>query len=261
MPELSLVSPYYRNPGILRRHLQIWRDEWPADLKARVEVVLVDDGSPEGSTAAEVLSGEDLATLPTLSLYRVLVDKPWNQHGATNLGCRVARAKWILKTDIDHIAPPATLAEVLRRLPAMSSKEVLTLGRVDAPAEAPWRAGDWPSMPRTVRDDGSLKPHVNSYVVSRKRYWKLGGYCESFIGYGTDSQFRRKLFGPGMTTHHLHDAPLIRVDRSVIPDASTTTYSRETQRCDVKAVLARKALEGRSGQTTVLDFPWERVAL
>jgi hypothetical protein len=257
---LSLVWPYYRNPLMLRRQMRIWRDEWPASLKTDIEIIVVDDGSPE--PAADIIAGMwegDRTGLPPLSLYRITVDRPWHQHAARNLGMHVATAKWALCSDMDHIVPASTLAEVLRLRPALTVNEVLTFGRVDAPAGVEWSSADWTGFARTKRPDGSLKPHVNSFCVSRKRYWKLGGYDEVLTGYGTDSQFRRKLFGAGSATHHLDHAPLIRVDRSVIPDASTTTYSRETQRCNVKAVLAQKAREGRKNTTTTLDFPWERI--
>lgn len=258
---LSLVMPYYRNPGMLRRHLLVWRDEWSAELKRDLEVVIVDDGSPD-DTAADTLASMwngDRTGLPTIELYRVTEDRPWHQHGARNLGAHVAKAPWLLMTDMDHVVANSTLAEVLRTLPGLSKNEVLTFGRVDAPPTLTWRADHWPEFARTRRDDGSLKPHVNSFVVNRKRYWRLGGYDEDFTGYGTDSQFRQKLFGKGNATHHLEHAPLIRVDRSVIPDASTTTYSRETDRCNVKAVLVRKTIEGRAGKPTTLNFPWERI--
>lgn len=260
--KLSIVTQFYRNSRMLIRQLMTWRNDWGADLKENVEVVLVDDGSPE--PAADVIKemwGGDRTGLPELSLYRVLIDKPWNQAGARNLGCHVARGRWLFCSDIDHVIPASTLAEVLRLLPTLGKDDVLNFGRVDAPQTLTWKADHWPEFARTRRGDGSLKPHVNSFVVSRKRYWKLGGYDESFEGYGTDSQFRKKLHGHGSVTHHLDHAPLIRVGREVIPDASTTTYSRETQRCNVKAVLARKRREGRAGQTATLNFPWEKVAL
>lgn len=257
--KLSIVYPTYLNSRMLCRQLIVWREEWPAELKADIEIVLIDDCSPE--PALDVLNGMwgGGEGLPALSLYRVLEDRPWHQHGCKNLGSHVAKGEWLLHTDADHIIPASTLAEVLRLLPTLGRNDVLTFGRVDAPATPDWRSDHWPQFERTRRPDGSLKAHPNSFVVRRKRYWALGGYCEDFKGYGTDAQFRRKLFGHGGTTRHLEDAPLIRVDRSVIPDASTTTYSRETQRCNIKAVLAQKLIEGRANKTTVLDFPWERV--
>lgn len=257
---LSIVFPYYRNPRMLARQLSVWRDEWPDDLKRQLEIVIVDDGSPD-ETAAAVL-GRDLRGLPALSLYRVTEDRLWHQHGARNLGANVAKARWLLMTDIDHIIPASTVAEVLRVLPDLRRRVVLTFGRVDAPATPAWRSDHWPEFEQTVRADGSLKPHVNSFVVARKRYWELGGYDEDLCGiYGTDQHFRTRLYGAGTTTVHLADAPLIRVAREVIADASTRDIERRTpgRSVDKKVVLALKAAQGRSGKTTTLNFPWERV--
>lgn len=259
---LSIIYQTYRNSRMLRRQLLVWKHEWPPSVKGDVELVLVDDCSPE--PAIDVLNemwGGSRDGLPALSLYRILVDKPWNQAGARNLGCHVARGRWLFCSDIDHVIPASTLAEVLRLLPTLGRNDVLTFGRRDAPQTLTWKAEHWPEFALTKRPDGSLKAHPNSYVVRRKRYWELGGGDEEFEGYGTDAQMRRKLHGPGSVSHHLDHAPLIRVGRDVIPDASTTTYSRETQRCNVKAVLARKRREGRAGKTTVLNFPWQQVAL
>lgn len=261
MIELSVVFPYYRNPRMLARQLLLWRDEWPSSLKERVEVVVVDDGSPV-ETAQEVVQG--WRDLPRFSLYRVKEDRLWHQHGARNLGAHVAKADWMLMTDMDHLVPPATLAEVLRLLPEMKSNVVLTFGRVDAPADRAWMADDAGSFARTVRDDGSLKPHVNSFVVSRKRYWKLGGYDEDYCGlYGTDKLWRDRLYGVSADVRHLDMAPLIRVDRSVIDDASTRDVERKIKgRNSIKKSIAlRKWTTGHYGKTTTLNFPWERIEL
>lgn len=263
---LSLVMPYYRNPGMLRRHLLVWRNEWSAELKREVEVVIVDDGSPDDNAfdALNSMWNGDRTGLPALSLYRVTEDRPWHQHGARNLGAHVAKAKWLLMTDMDHVVPHSTLAEVMEMLPLLGKNEVLTFGRVDAPNTLTWKADHWPEFRRTAREDGSLKPHVNSFVVSHKRYWRLGGYDEDLCGvYGTDKHFRSRLFGIDAVTRHLDHAPLIRVDRDVIPDASTRDVERKlANRSGIKkAALLRKAIEGRKGKITSLNFPWEQLPL
>lgn len=261
MPELALVMPFYRNGGMLRRDLDVWRHEWPEDLKAAVEIVLVDDGSPEGETAAEVLADDGGADLPALSLYRVIEDKPWHQHAARNLGAHVATAAFLLMTDMDHVLPADTMAEVLRRLP-LGKREALTFGRVDAPPDKPWRSPNWREMARTVRDDGSLKPHVNSFCVARDLYWKIGGYEERYCGiYGCDQHWRTRLWRAAKETH-LRDYPLIRVDRAVIPDASTRDVKRKddtTRHAAKAAVDLQIRLSGDPGPR-VLQFQWERVA-
>lgn len=256
---LSLVMPYYRNPRMLRRHLLVWRSEWSDAARRDVEIVVVDDGSPD-ETAAEELAGVDRTGLPEIALYRVTEDRPWHQHGARNLGAHVARAKWLLMTDMDHVVPRETLDEVLRRLPVLGPRDVLTFGRVDAPPTLTWKASHWPEFPRTRRDDGSLKPHVNSFVVAKRHYWKVGGYDEDLCGiYGTDKDFRQRLFRLN-PARHLEHAPLIRVGRETIADASTRGVDRKLPgRATLKKAAVRRKLQ--PGKATTLNFPWEKVEL
>jgi hypothetical protein len=163
-------------------------------------------------------------------------------------------SKFLLMTDMDHVVPAHTMAAALATLPTLGRRGVLTFGRVDAPPGA-WKSDDWDSFARTTRPDGSLKPHVNSFVVSRKRYWRLGGYDERLCGlYGTDRDFRQRLFGKGSVERHLENAPLIRVGRESIADASTRGVERK-----VAGRTAQKKLAKSIGEPKALDFPWERV--
>lgn len=255
--QISIVLPYYRNPRMLWRQLSIWKWEWPAALKARCEVVIVDDGSPEPAID-EVKSVDDVG-MP-IAVYRVLIDRPWNQHGARNLGAHVAQAKWMLMTDMDHVIPADTLAETLRRIEIDDGHRVYTFARRDAPIE-PWRSDHWSTMAPTLNDAGELKPHVNSFALSRRLYWRVGGYDETFCGvYGTDRMFRDRLFGRALRID-MSPWPLIRVSRDVIPDASTTTLKRkEGREAGIKKrMLAEKRERGESRMIKTLQFPWERV--
>lgn len=258
MPALSLVFPFYKNQGVLAKHLQVWRNEWSDDLKRNVDVVIVDDGSPV-ETAAEVLSDVDRTGLPSIALYRMTEDRLWGQHSARNVGAHEATAPWLLMTDADHVVPPSTLQKVLYLLP-LGKREVITFGRVDAPI---WfdEAEDWPEFSRTRRPDGSLKPHVNSFCIAKDHYWALSGYDESFVGvYGCDQEFRTRLWKRA-TERHLEHAPLIRVDRDVIPDASTRDVERKTpDRAKAKkAVRLTKVLAGEKHVIKSLSFNWEKV--
>lgn len=265
--KLALVMPYYRNPAMLRKHLLVWREEWSAESKCEVEVIIVDDGSPADDSAAEAIRSMwqgDSTGLPSISLYRVTEDRPWHQHGARNLGAHVAKAKWLLMTDMDHVVPCSTIMEVLRLLSGLKhNKDVLTFGRVDAPQTLTWKADHWTEFSRTRREDGSLKPHVNSFVVSKKRYWAIGGYDEDYCGvYGTDKLWRDRLYNHSRVTH-LEHAPLIRVGRDVIPDASTRDATRkiEGRNSLKKQITLRKLTEGRANKPLTLAFPWEQVSL
>lgn len=258
-PLLSIVMPYYRNPRMLVRQLSVWRHEWSAELLSQIEIILVDDGSPDEKAEDVIRDMWDGQHGLPLRLYRVLEDKPWHQHGARNLGAHVATGRWLLMTDMDHVIPASTLSEVLRLLPKMSKREVLTFGRVDAPPTLTWKSDHWTEFQRTVRPDGSLKPHVNSFVVRRKVFWYIGAYDEDLCGiYGTDRHFRTRLFGAGVE-RHLEHAPLIRVDREVIPDASTRDVERKVPG---RAELKKAATAGKApGYTKTLAFPWEQVSI
>lgn len=268
MTELSLCMPYWCNPTMLAFHLRVFMQEWSPDLRKRVEVVVVDDCS-EDEPAAPVIreawarGGDQFLTLmPKLRVYRMKERRIWGQHACRNVAAYEADSPWLLCTDVDHICPPSTLEEVLRRLPTMRSREVLTFARVDAPKSREWRASEWRGMEPTRREDGTLKWHVNSFTISKKRFFKIGAYDERFVLaglYGTDQDFRTRLHGNGAVTHHLADTPLIRVSREVIADASTRGVERKTPgRTEVKKIIAARR-EAEGGAPLVLSFPFERV--
>lgn len=251
---LSVVMPYYRNPGMLQRQYSVWAGDWPADLRQQLEIVIVDDGSPD-ECALDVLRP---VGLPAIRIFKVLEDRPWHQHGARNLGAREAAGDWLLMTDMDHIVPAATINQVLRQM-ARNRRCHMTFARVDAPTDPHWLSDDFPDMKPTTRADGSLKPHPNSFVLRRDDYLRIGGYDEDYCGiYGTDGMFRKRL-ERALPRHHVL-SPLIRVPREVVGDAST----RDVQRKDGRSpnakhkVLMRKRAEGRTKAITFCAFPWER---
>jgi len=239
---LSIVLPYYKNPKMLAYQYDVWRDYAQKDC---LEFVVVDDGSPENH-AIDVPRPDGL---PPLSIYRVTKDIPWNQHGARNLGALVAKGPWLLMTDIDHVMMP----DAIDRLIGMKAKRdrVYTFHRLDAPHMTP-----------AVRPDGRVKPHVNSFLLTREAYWDVGGYDEDFCGvYGTDGQFRGRMYSR-YKQHHLEDLCLVRFGRDVVADADTTTLERGSVESIKKANEERrlwKVAQGRENVVLTLNFPWERV--
>lgn len=235
-PALSIVQPYYRNPGMLAHQYALWAS-YPAALKAQIEIVLVDDGSPE--PAADVPRP---AGLPPLRIYRVLEDRLWHQHGARNLGATVAASSWLFMTDMDHELPTASL-EALLRATASAGDRVFTFHRLDAPN----------LTPKLLH--GAPHPHQNTFAVTKTRYWAAGGYDEDLCGfYGTDGYFLRRMV-IGAEIVHLLDAPVVRYPREVIPDASTRADREAGRRPgDRQAVMSRRQPDV---PPRVLQFPWE----
>jgi len=241
MKHLSFVMAYYMNPVMLAYQYDVWAS-YPDNLKERIDVVLVDDGSP--SEYAITVRRPD--NLPPLRIYRVIVDKPWHQHGARNLGAREAEGPWLFLTDMDHVLSAESLERLLER---RNENVVYMFARVDAPDMTPTR-----------RHDGTMKPHPNTFAMTKEIYWKIGGYDERFCGiYGTDSLFRSRAAALAKF-RHLDDVPIIRYSREIIADASTRTLARKEGRSDAKRrLLAKIAAEGSVDKTETLKFPWERV--
>lgn len=241
---LSLVMPFYLNRSMLELQFREWQ-RWSAKARAQIEAVIVDDGSPEPAVDVPRPDG-----LPELSIYRVLEDRPWHQHAARNLGAHVARAPWLLLTDMDHVLTAEAADALLKRLGRLDAGTAYFLHRIEATTLDP-----------TLGTDGRSKPHPNSFVMTRELYWRVGGYDEDYCGvYGTDGLFKARLFAIAKRGF-LKKVPLVRYWRDVVPDASTTTLPRKEGRKPGarEAVAARKAAEGRAGEIVTLNFPWEQV--
>lgn len=242
MSDLALVMPYYDNAGMLAFHYGEWTC-LPESIKARVEIVIVDDGSPV--PAADVPRPDGL---PPLRIFRVLEDRPWHQHAARNIGAHEASAPVLVLTDIDHALVLETWLAVLGIQDWTGI--ACTFRRLDAPNMRP------KLHPKT----GEPHPHPNSFAMARETFWSVGGYDEDLCGiYGTDGDFRGRLWRAVREVHL--DAPLIRYDREVIGDASTRTLPRKEGREPgaKKARLAWKAEHGRAGFVATLTMPYERV--
>jgi len=241
---LSLCFPYYRNAGMLLEQMRVW-SEYPADLKAQIEVIVIDDGSPE--PASDVLRPSGL---PPLTIGRLAdVDDPetppWRQDAARNRAAHEAVGSWLFLSDIDHVLPVDSLRALLQRCEG-GPDVVYTFGRLDAPDLTP-----------KLDSKGNLHPHPNTYAMQKSRYWSIGGYDEDFCGiYGTDGPFRKRLVEQSQIVH-LAGVPIVRYARTVIADAST--------RCDrnlfrENPVVQRRMAEKRQtgAPLTVLSVPWTR---
>lgn len=199
-PRLSIVFSYYDNPEMLKFQLSVF-ESFPRETWQLLEIVLVDDGSPL-SPALECLHH---SKVQNLKLFRIARDKPWNQDAARNIGAFEARGEYLLLTDIDHVVPLATV-EALTSIDDLDS--VFTLSR------------------KAHFSEKVIPSHVNSYFLSRQKYWSIGGYDEDFWGtYGSDKLFRKRVIRAG-GIKLLGDVRLELVTRGSISDAKNTGLPR-----------------------------------
>lgn len=188
---ISIVYPFYNNHVMLAKQLDHIGSLSQSIIDA-VEYIFVDDGSKSPINLD--------APRFNAQVFRVRRDIKWNQDGARNIGAHHARGEWLLLADIDHIIPEETLREAL----TVEDDKIFTFRRVD-------------------KNGTTLRPHLNSFLMKKKRYWEIGGYDEDYRGtYGTDILWRRRL---GEMTEL--PVPLISYTRDDIEDADTTNYARD----------------------------------
>lgn len=231
MTELSLIFPYYRNPGMLAHQYATWA-AYPDEIKARIEIIVVDDGSPEPAIEVDRPEG-----LPPLRIYRHLEDRPWCQHAARNRGAWEAEGRWLFLSDMDHVLPADSLRWIL-----------------EDPCPMKFRRLDAPDLRPKIKN-GQEHPHPNTFLIQRDQYRRVGGYDEALNGiYGTDGEFVRKL-GPLPVS----EIPVIRYAREVIPDASTATLDRDAHRNKPRQKAIWKEKEAKGLPPDILTIPCERV--
>lgn len=241
MKRLALCYKYFDNPKMLAYQYERWAG-YRRDLKDRIQVVVVDDASRQVA-AIDVPRPDDL---PELRMYRITTDRDWGQNGATNLSAFVASAEWLLITDMDHVVNETLLDYLLNR---HFSNRVYMLDRVDAPMMTP-----------TLDRYGRPKPHPNTYMITKQFYWEVGGHDEHYCGlYGTDRLLRNRI--RQKTKIGQIEVPIVKYDRTLIDDASTTTLNRKEGREKnfLEKAAARKKQSDHADRILTLQFEWDRL--
>jgi glycosyltransferase involved in cell wall biosynthesis len=237
--QVTIILPYYRQPAMLARQLQEF-----AQYPAGIRLVVVDDGSPEPAEAVIREHPE-----PRLALYRIGVDVPWNRGEARNLGATVAETDWILHMDIDHVLPVESAHALLALEPEPRKWYRFKRFRVG-------KADDTRNKDALPRDAefGEVKPHGDSYLVTKALYWKAGGYNLAFSGcLGGGSPFLQELAKEGPV--EVLPIPLHVHTRSSVPDSSDWSLSRDTS----EYARRKAAMRGNYRGTEPLRSPWSRV--
>lgn len=239
----TLCLPFYCNAGMLERTYQAM-EQLPEEVRENIGMIVVDDGTPEPYAPA---FGRSIG-LP-LSVYRIDVDIRWNQDAARNIAVHHCRTRWALMTDIDHLVPLATWQYLIRT--KLNRDYVYRFSRMTI-----------------EKDDGHFgkkcvvtpyKPHPNSWLMTSDMYDRIGGYDESFAGhYGTDAEFRDRVVKTALGIQML-DSVLLRVPRTTIPDASTTTYTRKGDPVDSGAIQRIKAQRFPGWSPKRLSFPYREI--
>ena len=212
-PRVSVIVPHYRQQAELDRTLAaLARQTHPAD---RLEVVVVDDGSPEAP-----------AVPPGVVLVRQ-ADEGFRLAAARNLGVRASTGDVLCFLDADT-SPEPGYVEAITRLPALAP-EAVVVGRrrhadlaglpVDAPVEVAGPAAELPA-PAWLDDahrrshdlldaDQRSYRHVIGAVTACSRWFldEVGGWDERFREYGgEDWEWAHRAWLGGAVFAHVPDA-------------------------------------------------------
>ena len=252
---ITMIVPYYRQPAMLRKQLETWA-EYPQHIGLDLKIIIVDDCSPE--PAVNVILPMIGRTTPNIRLYCVLEDIPWNRSMARNLGSQVADTPWLLHVDTDHILPAESAEALVRTISTSSTFFPLhwykfrrfRVGKADDT-----RNKDL--IPRHV-EFGEIKPHVDSFLCTKKLYWQVGGYDPDYAGcLGGGGAFLRQLKKAGKECMAPPNIHLHVYTRDKVPDSSIFTLNRDTSEYG-----RRRREKERAGKTKVVNpirYPWERV--
>jgi hypothetical protein len=241
--KLTWIIPYYCNAPMLRLHMENLAS-YPAEFLANLRVIYVDDGSPEPERPDRILRGAPSNVKPSLVLYRIKVDIPWNWHGARNLGVKVADSFWLLLTDMDRIFMARDAQRLMTR--KLDRAKYYKPTGVDVVGQGQFKLGKLP---------------INQLVCSREQYWHVGGYDEDYAGaYSGDKQFLDAL-GKFYPREVMEDVRLFRYTNAILPGSETVGLSRQEGLVEFRKRHARKVQEGRTTPINPIRFPWMRVEL
>ncbi len=97
---LTLVHPFYNERNRFERQVEVWRG-WSDYVRSKVDILLVDDGSPNPVHTYITPEIEEILSAFNFSIHRIRKDLKWNTPGALNLGLTMAATDWVLIMDSD----------------------------------------------------------------------------------------------------------------------------------------------------------------
>ncbi len=178
-PELSVVIPTHNGGGVLHRAIDALRiQDAPPD---RYEIIVVDDGSTDGSTEAI-----DSRNGPVVT--RLMTQENKGRAAARNRGVSEARGRAVLFLDADIWAKPRLISAHLAH-----HAEGRNIG-----VQGPWfphpdslvnmymRARHMIPDILLRRREGLSPFHVitRNFSIDVDAFWRAGGFDEKFTGYG-----------------------------------------------------------------------------
>lgn len=117
VPDISLVVPAYneeiRLPVMLRKTLP-FLESWCEEEKLSFEIIIVDDGSNDGTVKVALQHGQNLPSKEELKVLKLAENR--GKGGAVKQGVKAARGKYILMLDADGATDITALPRLYREI-------------------------------------------------------------------------------------------------------------------------------------------------
>ena len=249
---LSVVIPTYNRKEILRRTLRAYRSQSPQ--REIVEILVVDDGSTDGTDSTVAECSEGSVVIPI----RYLRQEKKGLAAARNFGIREARGDLVLFGDDDIIPGPDLVAEHLAWHKKYPDPSVSVLGHVTwSPGAHPTPFMEWLGMDGVLFGFRRLAPEKEADFrffyfcntsVKIEFLRKNGTFDEDFraygfedieLGYRLQKKGARLLYNPKAVGHHykrmsfadaLDRAKQVAVARRVFETKEAGIYLAELER-------------------------------
>ncbi len=244
--KITITIPYYEAPLMLRAQFFQWH-KYPEWAWEYINIIVVDDGSP--TKPAEAVFSDVTMPSSSVSLYHIQEDIPWNHGGTRNLAFSEMEEGWAVLTDLDHVLP---LESVVSLLTMDLSPDVVYI-------PARYRMlGSW--------DWEEINRHSNSFILTRKKFWEVGGFDEDFSGYwnGVSGPFRKELRRKA-EFRELDTVHFLLYGRDLVKDANVESLGRKGSAYDIllSEVDQKKFNKinhpGNYHPKDPLRFKWEKV--
>jgi len=184
-PFVSIIIPALNSEKTLDACLNaIWSMDYPKD---RLEVILVDNGSTDGTV--KIAKKHNI---------RIFIKPKVNISALRNFGAKMARGEIYAFVDSDCLVSKDWLNNALIHLKNLKKNTVAAAGcYYDIPPDASWVEKSWFFLKDFEAHPVNYLPAGNM-IVKKSAFRKVGGFNENLIT-GEDSEFCRRLREIGYT--------------------------------------------------------------
>lgn len=250
--KLSLVHPFYNEKTRFCKQIEIWKG-WPDYIRDKVNIIIIDDGSPNPIHNYITPKIEDVLSKFNFSIYRIQQNLKWNTPGALNLGLTVAPSDWVLIMDSDCAFDAKNIEILLKADPEVNSVYHFPRQRIGKEG-----------------DDLENRRYLPCTKLFHRSIFmdKLGGFDEDFTGEYSkgwaffDSDFDSRIFKGKIPFYIWNNVKAFEWMPSIINNEILRRTKKEeniNRKLFYQKQAEREVTKNIKNSTPILRFDWKLV--